>query len=455
MTRLAAPFLALLLAGEAAASDFDPLIVEFHLRAESNRVTRGWLTDLDQEGFVFERFGARRPVRHAWTDLVDADARRLRKRFRLDAGAGEELALVSGHRIHFKGGGQLEGLLERVDGRGMHWVRHDGLLLPYPKDRIERIEEIRLEEESVFDKEELYLRHLNAVRPVTATQHRKLADQLHRIGNYEEARYHYRLAINLDSRFQWELRGRLDEIERALADQESNAELRRARRLFALNGKLDEAKAILMRLMENDPRLARQATELVKEIDAEKRSRIVRRFHAVKDEEFKRVIREYLRLKRPTLQEATSWALSGLPAELRARIGERLDLDEDQVAELEPTRTTGMPHWTHYWSGSFTVSSRAKLGKSTNRRIRGDPEEWWNRNPGLTGRTAFLSAFAVERLPDLFEVVRVRFENCSRCGGRGVITRAAFDAARTAGHEWKQLCPRCFGAKRDRIVAYR
>ena len=450
-----APLLLCLLAAGAGAGEFDPLIVEFHLRDSANEVTRGWLTDRDQEGFVFERFGARSPVRHAWTDLVDADARRLRKRFRLDAGPGEELGLVSGHRLHFKGGGTVEGVLERTDGRGQHWVRHDGLLLPYPKDRIQRIEELRLREESVFDKEELYLRHLHAVRPVTATQHRKLADQLYRIGNYEEARQHYRLAINLDDRFRWELSGRLDEIDRALADEESNLELRRARRLFALDGRLEEAKAILLRLMENDPRLARSATRLVREIDAEARDRLVRRFHAVKDEEFKEAIREFLRLKRPTLEEATSWALKGLPAELRARIGERLDLDEDQVAELEPTRTTGMPHWTHYWSGSFAVSSRARLGKSTRRRIRGDPEEWWNRHPGLTGRTAFVSAFAVERLPDLFEVVQVRFENCSRCGGRGVVKRATFDSLNTGGNSWKELCPRCYGAKRDRIVAYR
>jgi tetratricopeptide (TPR) repeat protein len=455
MRRFAAAFLVALLAGGAVAGDFEPIIVEFHLRAESNRVTRGWLTGLDQEGFVFERFGARRAVRHAWTDLVDADARRLRKRFRLDAGASAELALVSGHRLHFKGGGKVEGVLERVDPRGQHWVRHDGLLLPYPEDRIARVEEIRLPEEAVFDKESLYLRHLRAVRPVTATQHRELADHLFRIGNYEEAKHHYLVAIETKPNLRWELRGRLGEIDRALADEETNRELRRARRLFALSGKLDEARAILMRLMENDPRLARTATRLVKEIDAEARERLIRRFHAVKHEEFKDAIRDYLRLKRPTLEQATDWALKGLPAELRARIGKRLDLDEDRVAELEPTRTTGMPHWTSYWSGSFTVSSRAKLGKSTSRRIRGDPEAWWNANPGLTGRTAFLSAFAVERLPDLFEVVRVRFENCSHCGGRGVVARATHDTRATAGHEWKELCRRCYGAKRDRIVGYR
>lgn len=452
--RFALP-LFLLLTGQAGAGELDPLIVEFHLRASGNEVTRGWLTAADEEGFVFERFGARRPVRHEWTDLADADARRLRKRFRLDGSPAAELALVSGHRLHFKGGGSVEGVLERVDGRGQHWVRHDGLLLPYPKDRIERIEELRLPEERVFDKEGLYRRHLSAARPVTAKQHRRLADELYRIGNYEEAQRHYRLAIQQDKSLRYKLRGRMEEIDRAIADEEGNRELRRARRLFALNGRLDEARAILLGLAQNDARLARRATDLVKEIDAEARARSILRFHAVKHEELKAAVRDYLRLKRPTLEDATEWAEGGLPAEIRARVGNRLDLTEEEFADLEQTHTTASPHWASYWSGSFTISSRARLGKSSSRRIRGDPEAWWDRHPGLTARGTFLCAYAVERLTDLFEVIQVRFENCARCGGRGVVKHNSFQSLPTTGNEWHQLCPRCFGAKRDRIVGYR
>jgi hypothetical protein len=68
----------------------------------------------------------------------------------------------------------------------------------------------------------------------------------------------------------------------------------------------------------------------------------------------------------------------------------------------------------------------------------------------------FLLAYAAERVPELFEIVQIRHEECERCSGRGALEHSSLNrGTRGRGHEWREACPRCFGAGYDRIVAYR
>lgn len=66
--------LLVLLAG-AGAADAGRKVVEFRAKARPDDVVRGWLAEVDDEGLVIERFGARgRRLRFAWSDLVASEA---------------------------------------------------------------------------------------------------------------------------------------------------------------------------------------------------------------------------------------------------------------------------------------------------------------------------------------------------------------------------------------------
>ena len=64
---------------------------------------------------------------------------------------------------------------------------------------------------------------------------------------------------------------------------------------------------------------------------------------------------------------------------------------------------------------------------------------------------------AVEKLPDLFEVVQIRRTPCAACGGTGAVKKSSVRGLNALGgrHDWKETCPRCFGAAEDRGIGYR
>ena len=68
-----------------------------------------------------------------------------------------------------------------------------------------------------------------------------------------------------------------------------------------------------------------------------------------------------------------------------------------------------------------------------------------------------LRAYAAEQLPELFEIVQIRRTPCGKCGGTGQIKHASIRGLKAlgGGHEWKQTCPRCYGAREDRGIGYR
>ncbi|MDH3591640.1 MAG: hypothetical protein OER88_07170, partial [Planctomycetota bacterium] len=176
-------------------------------------------------------------------------------------------------------------------------------------------------------------------------------------------------------------------------------------------------------------------------------------FHRVKNEEFSRTILKYLRTRSPDIEAARSWVTTELEKEVIARTRARLDMTREEAEQFAETKAKGAPHWATYEGGSFVISKRAKVGSSSKRQIRGDPNKWWDKYDVDT-RSGWLRAYAAERL-DLFEVVRINLTDCTRCGGTGKVKKMSLTGLADGRHEWKEVCPRCFGARQDRGVAYK
>jgi len=434
----------LLLALAAAA---EPQVARFRLKRAPAEYWNGWILEYDHATLLFQRFGEGRKLTLEWSDVVDEDALALRRRFGLELPETEEPGHVAAHRVHFRSGIRIEGLLVRVDEQRRHWIKRDGVVVPFPGDQVVRVEEIRLYETDVYDPEELYVLRLLDRPPRTADEHVDLASYLYDIGNFERAREHYKMAIEMRGLLRPALEPRLERIRAYLAEAEAAAVFKKAKRRGLLHGDHEGAVALVEEFVARRPDVKREGFRIIEEIEERRRTRMERRFPRYKHRAIDRAIRDYLVKRRPGCEEAMAWVRASLAEATEARVRRRLRLDEDEYRRLLAVPKRGAPHWATYWSGTFVVGKRTRGRKA-------DPEAWWAAYDDVTKRTTFLKAYAAERIPDLFEVDRVVLRDCERCGGTGQVRKMAFRAP-AGRNEWRETCPRCHGARQDRGVGYR
>ncbi len=443
-----------LLVVAATISAGDRHLVEFSLRKDANSPLRGWITEFDDKGFTFEKFGgAKTEVR--WADIVSDDASRLRRRFKLELSEDEKKGLMPGHAVYMKGSADpIIGLLERVDAKGRHWIRQEGVLLPYPKDRIDSVEERKIPEAAIYSKDDIYVRRLQNTPPKTDLEHRRLGDYLYDVGSFNGAYAQYNKAIGLRPKWRPELEARLAELKEYMEDEAAGAIFQKAKRLANLDLKFNKAKELVEEYISNNPGAKRRGYLLIDQIENKQIDRKRARFHRVKNEEFHRTVKRFLASQKPDFAAAKSWVTTVMPKVLEKKVRERLEMSQDEWDLFKETKAKGAPHFATYWSGSFIVNKRVAQGKSSKRVIRGDPERWWETYQDVSVRATMLKAYAAERVK-LFEVVYVRNTACERCGGKGVVTKSSVNAVADGRHQWRQTCPRCYGAKYDRGIAYK
>jgi tetratricopeptide (TPR) repeat protein len=450
MNRIAGALLVLL---AVSFAEDERHVAKFRLKKDPSATMSCWIVKYDQDGFSFETFGRDKRGTAKWSDLVEEDARRLRIDFKLDLTEDEAKGLIPGQEIFFKGGGSARGLLDRVEEDGTHWLRVSGLLLPYPKDRIDRVEEVKIQEGEGYSPDEVYVRQLERRPPQTAEEHRRLADYLYDVGSFEGAKEQYEKAVALDAALGGAVSDRLAASRDYLEDKLAAEVFKKEKSDAVLHGKWAQAIEHIRAYAQQNPGAQRRAEKVASELEQKWFEAKQARYHAVKAEEMDRAVRAFL-VKKPTLDEAKSWAMAELPDLIRDRTARRLGLTSDEMELFLGTKARGALHWASYWAGSFIVSKRASLGKGSKREIKGDPDDWWTAYDDISTRASWVKAYAAERL-DLFEVVTVNPTPCERCGGTGQVTKSSLNALQDGRHEWQERCPRCFGACEDRGIGYR
>jgi tetratricopeptide (TPR) repeat protein len=450
MTRRLLPLLLLVAASPADEGQ----LTRFRLKKDPLATMTGWVLSHDEQGFVLETLTRDRRLTVKWADLVEEDAKKLRVGYGLDLTEEQEKGIIDGHELQLEGGGSVRGLLHSVDKDGAYWMRVRGNLLPYPKDRVARLDATKIGEDEAYGEEEVYARRLSRRPPKTAEEHRRLADYLYDVGNFDAARQHYEEALKLDPALEAAITARIGASREYLEDSAAAEVFGKAKADAYLNGRWKEAIETVRAYLEAHPEIGRRGERLIGELEQGWFAVKLARFHAVKHEELDRLVRSHLARKKPTLEEAMAWATAELPDLLLERTARRLGLEGEEAEALAGTQAKGSAHWASYWSGSFAISRRATTGRSTKREIRGDPEAWWRQYEDVNTRAAWIKAYAAERV-GLFEVVQVTTKACERCGGAGQVTRTSTTPLLDGRHEWQERCPRCFGACNDRSVSYR
>jgi len=453
------PIALLLLLAAAGASGEEPeeVAVRIRLKRDPLASLAGYMSAWNDREFTFRPLGpggSRVTVR--WEDVVDEDAQALRVKLKLELTEDERLGLISGHRLHFVGGGFDDGLLLAIDEDGRHWLKVRKVVLPYEKDRIERVEEIKLPESEVYDEEELYTARLQRIAPKTAREHKDLADFMFDAGYFEKAKKHYEEAIAGDPSYASRLAGRLAELQELAQDAEFVAARRAAGYRANILNDFDGALAILAKYLETHPDRERSVAKVVHEIRERRSEKLHQRFQYLKHRALDVQVRRYVERNRDVdLQTALSWVTTKLPDDLEKWVRSNMRLTDDEFARFRADRSRGSLHFATFGHGSFVFDPKAKRGASSAKQIRGDPNSWWLSLTDGSARTTFLKAYAAEKLPDYFEVVSVRLTPCQACGGVGQVKRNSLTPVAGVGHEWWEVCRRCFGARDDKAVAYR
>ena len=419
---------------------------------------RGWCLEYNDRGFKFEGFGTGKKVFVRWDELVGEDARTLRQKYKLELTDDERLGLIPGQEMYFKGGGSRRGVLVRHEQeKKRYWFRHDGMILAYPEERVDRIEAVKVRESDVYTEEDVYIRRLQRTPPKTAREHRLLADYMYDIGNWAKADEHYRKSIELEPKYRDRLEDKLAEIKDYLEDEAAANFFRKAKSLANLQGDYDAAVQMIEDYIVQYTGSKRRGIRVIDEIRERRRQKYVVMFHRIKNRELDRSIGHFLRTRAPDIQTAMSWATTQLQDSIEARVRSKMNISKEEYAELSKEKTRYSPHHATYWSGTFVISKRAKKGESSAKTIRGDPDAWWGNYADVKTRSTWLKAYAAERNPELFEVVSIRTTPCSKCGGKGQVKHVSLRGlkALSGGHEWWETCPRCFGAREDRAVTYK
>jgi len=436
----------------------DRKAVVFRLRKAPGVKVKVWAHEVNEDGMQIEYLGTHKKAFVKWADLVEHDAKSIRLAYKLDMTQDEKKGLIMGDEVFFRGGATVTGLVIKKDEeKNEIYIRSDGMILAYPLDRLDRIEKTKVAETDVYDEDEIYVRRLERYPPSNWGDHRRLANHMYEIGNYRKAQEHYTEALKLRPELRPDVEPRLASIKDILDDEDALKVIQKAKGLANLWGRYDDAKAMLEFYAEDRPGSRRRIILVIEEIDDIRVRKLTVRFHRVKAREADRSIRQYLLRKQPTLEEARSWIISGFKKELESRIGAKMGLDKDEIEMFKKTKARGAAHWTTYGPGTFVIDPNAKRGKSSDRDVRGDPEQWWRAYGDVQQRSAWLRALAVEKLPDLFEVIQIRRSPCITCGGTGVVKKSSVTGLRALGgkHEWRETCPRCFGARYDRGIGYK
>jgi len=449
---------ALLLVLSIAAFAGDRKAVVFRLKKDPYVKVKVWALEVTEDGMRIEYLGTHKKAFVRWADLVASDSKRIRLAYNLDMTDDEKKGVMMGDEVFFRGGASVMGLVVKKDEENNQiLIRSDGMILAYPLDRLDRIEKTKILETDVYDEDEIYVRRLERHPPSNWGDHRRLANHMYEIGNYRKAQEHYSEAIRLRPALRPRVEPRLAEIKDILDDEDALAVIQKAKSIANLWGRYDRAKTMLEEYAAERPGSRRRIILVMDEIDGIRVRKLTVRFHRVKAREADRAIRQYLLSKQPTLEEARSWIVSGFKKEVESRIRRSMGMDEDEIELFKKTEAKGASHWTSYGAGTFVIDPNAKRGKSSGKGVRGDPERWWRSYGDVSGRSAWLRALAAEKVPDLFEVVQIRKTPCITCGGTGKVKKTSIVGLKAlgGGHEWKETCPRCFGAGHDRGIGYK
>ncbi len=509
------PLALLLLGSSVAASQEGAASAEAAptrmLRMRSGEILWGSIESHDPDALRFRLLETGGLIPLPWSLLDPEEEHALRLVFGYLDAEIEELT-VAAERITLNDGTELVGKIVDTDDDYLWFKRAEGTI-PIDKRRLQGTTVlVQAPALDVYTKEELYQQRVFELGPVLALEgregaraHDELARFAERLFDFPHAVEAYGLVRALDPTYDAEriaaalARSTTKAQEKQQIDLLAEIDLWRARKRY---DKALEALAAFPDQFPDSPLLEdwnALRKRVLKHQEADLREEVVRRFHA----RALRLAREAAR--KDSYEEVIAYLDEGLSEEIVKQVQADLaelapDIPPEEVQRLWRERKGGRIHQASYGLGTWLLGesralatpadekdegqaaekpasgSQAEARKKLEERIQrylknqelaraaqsgggaskeDDPNEFW-KEFDLAGRAQWILAYFVEN-SGLFQIDRIRFENCRECGGTGardVVNTGSSISGDTAGDRLVP-CPTCHTLGRVRRVRYR
>jgi hypothetical protein len=442
-------------------------------------------------------------IRVLWDRVLGRDARRLREDLGLEVVEGDTY-LMDGHELMLGNGETMRGLVVEVEGgrpEVIYLKTSEGGDRPQEVPRSLVIKTIEIElpvldvytvDEAVAEKMKEVLGEERTIDQLTGAEVAAVANYCYKLGAYERAKELFESLLEREDFAEKTMVANklknLGELIKAKDAGKMVAEIRRK----AFLKRFKEALEIVKEFRENYGDLE-QVVALHRIDSIEKRLNIAlkeQRIQKVSAEWFRimsRKVGEHVRMKDQdgepvSLKEAMSWATKDLTREILADLAAKMELEEEQILELWKARKA-KAHTATYGYGSFAAPEEAarirarkkeatkdlsreeirrRLQQAAQRRQQAQnkkqkppktPDQWWEKAPSSSKRN-WLTAFYVEHGDAQFEIIRVYWESCGTCAGKGYKIHNIAQSGDGDGQE-KVRCETCNGHGNVRMVRYK
>ncbi len=243
---------------------------------------KGTILQYDEQGFTFCPADMDTPVYMHWHTLCLSERERLKTHLgfaREEEREGTPVDRVDGVVLTLEGGEKLRGVfLPERETDGAYYIKTTRTPhFEVKKSDIVSIKRVRLPETQVYSLEELYIRKLAEIKPITARDHFEMARWCMKVELYEKARDHLVRCTIIDPLYE-------DRTEGLVAEIKVRVEENSARGLFdAINsnygtGRYDEALRLIAQIQAAypDSRYTTEATVMKPEIEA-RRGKVLKR----------------------------------------------------------------------------------------------------------------------------------------------------------------------------------
>jgi hypothetical protein len=492
-----------------AAPDADAPAVRM-LRLRSGEILWGSIESHDPDGLRVRLLETGGLVPIPWS-LFDPDEERTLQLLYGYVGDDVEELTVEAERITLSDGSELVGRIQNTD-EDFLWLKRAEGTVPIDKRRLKGapvlVEAPALD---VYTKQELYQQKAFELGPylvLEGNEGAKAQDQLarfaERLFDFPHALEHYTLARALDPTFDTERIGAAIERCTLKAGEQEQVDFLAEIDLWRARKRYDKALAALEvfpRQFPDSPLLEdwnALKARVLKHQQADLRDEVVRSVHA----RAQRLARETAR--KDTYEEVIAYLDEGFAEDLVKQV--QADLTElapaitpEEVQKLWRERKGGRVRQASYGLGTWLLGedralatpaeegkekeeekpaagSQAEARKKLEERIQrylknqelaraaqsggaasaeDDPNAFW-KDYEIAGRAQWILAYFVENA-GIFQIDRIRFENCRECGGTGARDLLDTGSAISGDAAGERLvpCPTCHTLGRVRRVRYR
>ncbi len=431
------------------------------IRLKNGVELHGEVTAFDPEiGVTVKRFDNGGVVHLRWGHILDADVKALRR----DRGYTDEEAkpiLIRAKKLWLSSGDYFVGIQVESPQPGMIAVKRLGKVYTFRQPQVRNMETIEVEKQEIFTLDELYQEKVAEGLPETALDHYNLAIYCESVTDYARALEHLQQTAELDSQFKPDVISRkIEQMDVKIREKDATELLNEIRnRIY--KKRFEAAFALCDKFVEENPDSG-QMTELekLKALAMIKRhdhyqNRILTDYFSYTD----RIAYKVAGDKELKLEDALAYARDEMGSDIRKKLAEVFKMEIAEVDELWLNRKGGRSHNATYGTATFILAEdakrvpeteteeeetkkeepttldenlkkriekikkeREKRAKKRRSRLRIDdigqsPEQWW-KNANVGSRKQLLIAYYAEYSGDM-KIVRVKFQNCSTCSGKG------------------------------------